>query len=89
MVGDSTFFNILKSYASNDSLRYNVASTSDFKDVCEDVSGLELDDFFDQWIYGEKYPKYQVSWWSEDQDVYKVKIEQLQSTGYFSMPIDI
>ena len=89
MVGDDTFFDILRSYASNDSLKYNVASTSDFKDVCENVSGFELDDFFDQWIYGEKYPKYQLSWWREGQGIYKVKIEQLQSTGYFSMPIDV
>ena len=89
IVGDNTFFNILRSYGSNDSLAYNVASTSDFQNVCESVSGLDFDDFFDQWIYGDRHPHYQLSWWHEGEGIYKVNIDQLQSTGYFSMPIDI
>ena len=89
IVGDNTFFNILRSYASNDSLAYNVASTSDFQNVCENISGLDFDDFFDQWIYGDRHPHYQLSWWHEGEGIYKVNIDQLQSTGYFSMPIDI
>ena len=89
IVGYNTFFQILKEYGSNDSLAYNAAATSDFKNVCENVSGIELDDFFEQWIYGDYYPHYQLSWWSELEGVYKIKIEQTQSTGYFTMPIDI
>ena len=42
IVGDNMFFDILKSYASNDSLKYDAASTSDFKEVCEDISGLKF-----------------------------------------------
>ena len=61
VVGDDLFFDILRSYASNDSLKYNAATTSDFKDVCEAVSGTELDSFFSQWIYGQKYPIYEES----------------------------
>ena len=89
IVGENTFFQILKAYGSNDSLAYNAAATSDFKNVCEDISGLELDEFFEQWIFEDYYPHYQLSWWSEPGDIYKIKIDQIQTTGYFTMPIDI
>ena len=88
-VGETMFFDILKSYASNDSLSYNAASTSDFQKVCEDISGLDFEQFFQQWIYGEKYPKYELSWWHEGNGIYNVKIDQVQSNDIFSMPIDL
>ena len=88
-VGETMFFDILKSYASNDSLSYNAASTSDFQKVCEDISGLDFEQFFPQWIYGERYPKYELSWWHEGNGIYNVKIDQVQSYNFFSMPIDL
>ena len=88
-VGETMFFDILKSYASNDSLSYNAASTSDFQKVCEDISGLDFEQFFQQWIYGERYPKYELSWWHEGNGIYNVKIDQIQSYDIFSMPIDL
>ncbi len=89
VVGDSTFFEILHSYSSNDSLAYASATTEDFQSVCEDVSGIDLNDFFQQWIYGEKYPQYRVSWQADPADGYIIQIDQLQTTGYFHMPIDL
>ena len=88
-VGETMFFDILKSYASNDSLSYNAASTSDFQKVCENISGLDFEQFFQQWIYGERYPKYELSWWHEGNGIYNVKIDQVQSYNFFSMPIDL
>ena len=37
----------------------------------------------------DRYPKYELSWWSEENGIYKVKIDQIQSNGIFSMPIDL
>ena len=88
-VGDATFFEILKSYASNDTLAYNAASTADFQKISEDISGQNLELFFQQWIYEEGYPKYEMSWWHDGNETYKVKIDQIQSSGLFSMPIDL
>jgi aminopeptidase N len=46
---DDTFFEILQTwYAEN---RNGNASTADFVEVSERVSGLELDNFFDVWLY--------------------------------------
>ena len=89
VMGDSLFFNALQSYAYNDSLAYGAVTTENFQAVCEDVSGLDLDDFFQQWIYGDYYPRYGVAWEMLDTDELVVTIEQMQSWQYFNMPIDL
>ena len=48
-VGDSTFFKILREYFNE--YEYKSASTKDFQTVCENVSGQDLSQFFDQWVY--------------------------------------
>ena len=78
VLGDSLFFETLQAYGANDSLAYSAATTEDFKLVCEDMSGLDLDDFFQQWIYGEYYPKYGVSWEVSESDELVITIEQTQ-----------
>ena len=89
VLGDSLFFETLKVYASNDSLAYSSATTEDLKLICEDVSGIELDDFFEQWIYGEYYPKYGLSWEMSDSDDLIITIEQTQNWQFFHMPIEL
>ena len=48
-VGDSTFFKILREYFKE--YKYKCASTKDFQSVCENVSGKDLSQFFNQWVY--------------------------------------
>jgi aminopeptidase N len=98
VVGDSTFFDILHTYATDPRFMYANASTEDFQEVCETVSGLDLSDFFDQWIYDEYYPLYKYWWISTERDergTYQVEvnIQQVQgNSGWrpvFVMPIDL
>ena len=89
VMGDSLFFESLQSYAYHDSLAYGAVTTEDFQAVCENVSGLDLEDYFQQWIYGEYYPQYAVSWEMLDTDELIVTIEQTQNWQYFHMPIDL
>ena len=53
-VGDEAFFNILRTYFA----RYenSNATTDDFIAVAEEVSGQELSDLFDAWLYQEPLP---------------------------------
>jgi len=95
VVGDSVFFHILRSYYSDPRYAHASALTEDFQGICEEASGMDLDYFFQQWIYGTYYPKYRYSWIYElagsgYYDVY-LHIDQYQSTPptYFSMPIDV
>jgi aminopeptidase N len=53
-VGDETFFKILSTYYQR--YQYNNASTEDFIAVAEDVSGQDLGEFFDAWLYGSTLP---------------------------------
>jgi len=95
ITGDSLFFRILKKYSLDTNIAYKTAVTADFQSIAENITGTDLDYFFNQWIYGEGYPKYDVSWNVTDQgdNKYVAKILILQQTGsnpaFFRMPIDI
>ena len=54
-VGDEAFFEILRTYA--DTYRNGVVRTEDFIAIAESVSGTELDDLFDLWLYGADVPQ--------------------------------
>ncbi len=53
-VGDDAFFAILRTYY--DRYAYGNASTADFIAVAEEVSGMDLGDLFDQWLYRPTLP---------------------------------
>ncbi len=93
VVGDSVFFDILHTYYADSRYQYGTAVTEDFQGVCESVSGMNLDKFFQQWIYGEYYPQYEYSWSSAAEgNQYRISlsIDQTQTnTGLFWMPIDV
>jgi len=53
-VGDEAFFRILQTYF--DRYKGGNAATDDFIAAAEEVSGKELTEFFDGWLYNEKIP---------------------------------
>jgi aminopeptidase N len=95
IVGDSIFFNILRSYLDDPLLSYGTVTTEDFKRVAEETNGMDLCYFFDQWIYGENYPKYTIDWdWERVLSKgYKMnlRIEQSVNTRphFFTMPVKV
>jgi hypothetical protein len=95
IVGDSVFFNILRTYASDPSLAYGVAATEDFQRVAVSVYGSSLDYFFKEWIYGENYPVYTLNWNASNTsgNLYNVnfKISQAANTNpaFFTMPVQL
>lgn len=96
VLGDSVFIYAMKNYVATPSLRFNVASTADFKNVCEAASGKDLDYFFDEWVFGERYPNYQYWWRSKAASGggFDVTVGIQQTTGtsnplLFTMPIDL
>jgi len=95
IVGDSTFFNILRTYSYHPSVSYGNAVTEDFQAIAESVSGLDLNYFFQQWIYGENFPKYSVVWSKNSLggNLYDLALKITQNTNtnpsFFTMPIQI
>jgi hypothetical protein len=90
VLGDSTFFAAMRQFYTQ--YGYSTATTEDFRDVCEAVSGRNLHAFFQQWIYGEYYPHYLSSWTSAPAgggyDV-TLRLEQVQTWQLFTMPLDV
>lgn len=64
VLGDSVFFNCMKTYAASPQFKYRHATTEDFEQVCETVSGQNLQYFFDEWIYDKYYPRYKYNFYS-------------------------
>jgi len=95
VLGDSVFLRVLYIYANDPALMYSTATTSDFQNICEMVSGLDLDYFFQEWIYGAGFPNYFYSWtWKsmKDSSVLVLDITQVNNQGtpqFFTMPVDI
>jgi len=54
IVGDDMFFEILRAYA--DEFQYGNVTTQDFIAVAERISGEELDEFFNEWLYAGGVP---------------------------------
>jgi aminopeptidase N len=95
VLGDSVFFRAFKTYANTPALQYSSAGIRDFQNVCENVSGQNLEYFFSEWIYGEGFPEYGYSWSSSslgNSSQVTIFLEQSVSGGnpeFFTMPVDI
>jgi aminopeptidase N len=87
VLGDEDFFAGLAAYRAL--YEGGSATTEQLRDVLEGVSGRDLDTFMEQWVYGEYFPVYRMSWLANPGGV-QVQIEQVQTnTGLFAMPIQL
>jgi aminopeptidase N len=77
MQSDTLFFKTLKTYQQQ--FRNSFATTNDFKQVAEQVTGKNLNEFFSQWIYGEGFPTYGVTYSKQGTDTLVLAIDQTTS----------
>jgi aminopeptidase N len=95
LLGDTLFARSLRSYVADGRYRYGTASTRDFQGVCEAVTGKSLGSFFDQWVFGEKYPVYTPAWSSVRDSIGWLttvtlrQITRTQNPRFFAMPVDL
>ncbi|MBK8166834.1 MAG: T9SS type A sorting domain-containing protein [bacterium] len=91
VLGDEAFFAALKQY--RDTHGFGAATTEQFQAVMESASGRDLAAFFQQWIYGEYFPRYDYSWRHEPAGAgwrVRLRIKQSQTNaGLFVMPLDV
>ena len=93
ILGDDTFYQMIKDYVANPNFAYKYATTEDFKSQILVSTGKDFTEFFNDWIYGEGYPSYQIKWnqTAANQNI-KLKISQTQSdpsVSFFEMPLPI
>ena len=87
---DGLFFGALRSYL--DQYGEGLATGDDFREVLEAYSGMDFSCFFEQWYYGEGYPRFQVNW-SQEGDSLMIRSEQTSVapavTPFFRTPFDL
>lgn len=84
---DPVFFDVLRTF--QEIYTDSTATGDDFKAVLEDVSGISFTDFFNQWYYGDGYPKYAVEWYWQNDTIY-INTQQTTTanTPLFTNPLD-
>jgi len=93
VLGDDIFFDCVYQYATDPELMYDHATTEQFQAVCESVSGEDLDWFFQQWVYGQYFPRYDISWHVRQvqgnlfENHFHIEQTQTSDPQVFSMPL--
>ncbi len=92
IVGDQTFFNIVAAWRA--AYQGSAATTDDFKDVAEHVSGQDLTWFFDQWVFGVGAPTYAKGLQSfvlNGKNWTRFHVRQIQNPAWptFTNPLDV
>jgi aminopeptidase N len=76
-LGEDLFRRCVTHYVKKNALRS--VDTHDLQEAFEDVSGLSLLPFFDQWVHHAGHPKLEVAYdWLPHEKLAKISVEQLQ-----------
>lgn len=92
ILGDDVFYQALREYNSRPNLAYNYAKSTDFAASLQTSTGKDFTEFFNDWLYGQGYPTYQIKWNQTTDKVLRFKISQTQSNSsvsFFEMPLPI
>jgi aminopeptidase N len=94
VLGDSLFFEVLHSYATDTNFMFGNIVTEDFVQKVNQVTGQDLNWFFDEWIYAPDHPEYQNTYEFQNSGKgiwnVKLRLKQIQEqTVFFRMPVEI
>jgi aminopeptidase N len=94
VMGDSAFFRLLKSYATDTNFRFKNAVTADFIKKANEISGTDLGWFFNEWLSHPNHPlysnKYEIIPAGPGKWSLKVLVSQYQTnTLFYKMPIQL
>lgn len=93
VLGDSVFFNALKSYTNDPELQYGNISTEEFIYKFANYTGKDLGWFFNQWLAGTYYPIYKNYYSITQSDsefiVDLIFTQENKENIYYQMPFQI
>ncbi|MGS0526188.1 M1 family metallopeptidase [Zobellia nedashkovskayae] len=85
-LGDKVFWKGIQAYYK--AYRDSNAMSADFQKIMEEISGEDLEEFFQQWLFTKGHPE--LKWdWSYAKKNLQINIEQLQKHHVFKFPIEI
>ncbi|KPH12961.1 M1 family aminopeptidase [Chryseobacterium sp. ERMR1:04] len=91
VLGDDVFYSAIRDYLSSPNLAYGYARTADLNASLLQSTGKDFTEFFNDWVYGEGYPTYDIKWKQVGNQV-TFKASQIQSSptvSFFEMPLPI
>jgi aminopeptidase N len=93
-MGDSLFFKGMKNYLNDPEIANGFASQQQFVKHMETVADTSFTEFFKDWYYGEGYPIYRLTYYTDYGDFGKQKLRISQSSsnssvGFFEMHIPV
>jgi aminopeptidase N len=92
-LGDAIFFQALKNYLADPALAFGYAITEDLQYHLENASGINLTEFFNDWVYNQGYPSYTLTVANNAVNQALITVNQTQSNSnnvsFFEMPIQV
>ena len=83
-LGETNFFSGIKNYITDPNLAYKYAKTPDLIAHLETSSSLNLEEFFNDWVYNEGYPSYTLNWYQTATNTINIELNQTQSDASVS-----
>ncbi|MCX7862339.1 MAG: M1 family aminopeptidase [Bacteroidales bacterium] len=87
---DIMFFNMLKAFLQQ--YAFSTATAEDFKNFATTYTGINFQQFFDEWFYGEGYPTYSLVYQQSNDTLTFIFSQQASApniTPFFHNPVDI
>ncbi|GEP50195.1 peptidase M1 [Flavobacterium noncentrifugens] len=91
-LGDTNFFQALRNYLADPAHAYGYATTADLKAHLEAVSGTSLTEFFNDWVYNQGYPIYDITVRNTSSGFASIQVGQAQShasVSFFEGPVPV
>ncbi|MCP4312629.1 MAG: T9SS type A sorting domain-containing protein [Bacteroidetes bacterium] len=87
---DEIFFRVLQSYT--EEFGFGLARGADFQAILEAESDMDFSCFFDQWYYGEGFPRFKI-YWGQIGDTLRLRSVQTttapDATSLFQVPFEL
>jgi aminopeptidase N len=91
-LGDAIFFQGIKNYLADVNLAYKYAITSNLQTHLEAVYGSSLTEFFNDWVYNQGYPIYNITVQNTTAGQARITVAQTtshNSVPFFEMPVPV
>lgn len=91
ILGDTAFYQAVQDYHSRPALAYSYVKTQDFNASLLTSTGKDFTEFFNDWIYGQGYPTYDIRWKQVGNTV-TFRAAQTQSSNtvsFYEMPLPV